>query len=107
LWIDHLRVNGFSVEPINVQNPDNYRQRLGIPKELTSCHTAEVGNYVISGHVPAEDIKRLLDERPDAKGLAVGGMPMGSPGMEGPRKDPYDVLLLKKDGTTSIFRSYR
>ncbi len=95
------------MEPINVQDPDVYRRRLGVPKKLASCHTAEVENYVISGHVPAEDIKRLLDERPDVKGLAVGGMPAGSPGMDGDRRDPYDVLLLNKDGTTSIFRSYR
>jgi len=95
------------VEPINVQEPDDYRRRLGIPKELASCHTAEVEGYVIGGHVPAEDIKRLLEERPDVKGLAVRGMPLGSPGMEGNRHEPFDVLLLKKDGTTSIFRSYR
>ena len=106
-WIDHLRVNGFSLEPVNVLEPDEYRQRLGIPRELASCHFAEVGDYVVGGHVPAEDINRLLDERPDALGLAVGGMPAGSPGMEGDRKDPYDVLLLKKDGTSSVFQSYR
>lgn len=102
-----MRVNGFSVKPINVDDPDLYRSRLGIPRSLASCHIAEVGEYVIGGHVPAEDVKRLLKEKPEAKGLAVGGMPAGSPGMEGNRSDPYDVLLLKNDGKTTVFNSYR
>jgi hypothetical protein len=95
------------VKPINVDDPDVYRQRMGIPKSLASCHTAEVEGYVIEGHVPVEDMRRLLEQRPEAKGLVVAGMPAGSPGMEGARRDPYDVLLLKNDGTTSVFKSYR
>jgi hypothetical protein len=94
------------VKPIDVEDPDVYRVRFGIPKNLASCHTAMVEGYVIGGHVPAEDIKRLLSERPDVKGLAVAGMPLGSPGMESARRDPYDVLLLQTDGTTSVFSSY-
>ena len=95
------------MEPIDVKDKDVHRRRLGVPGELASCHTGEVDGYVIEGHVPAEDVRRLLDERPKAKGLVVAGMPAGSPGMEGPRTDPYDVLLLKNDGTTEVFRSYR
>jgi hypothetical protein len=95
------------VKPINVDDPDEYRRRMGIPKDFASCHTAEVEGYVIEGHVPVEDIRRLLEQRPEAKALVVPGMPAGSPGMEGARRDPYDVLLLKHDGTTSVFKSYR
>jgi hypothetical protein len=94
------------VKPIDVEDSDVYRVRFGITKNLASCHTAMVEGYVIGGHVPAEDIKRLLSERPDVKGLAVAGMPAGSPGMDGNRRDPFDVLLLKKDGSTSVFNSY-
>jgi hypothetical protein len=94
------------VKPIDVEDSDVYRVRFGITKNLASCHTAMVEGYVIGGHVPAEDIKRLLSERPNVKGLAVAGMPAGSPGMDGNRRDPFDVLLLKKDGSTSVFNSY-
>lgn len=94
------------MEPINVEDPGVYRSRLGIHRNLASCHTAEVEGYVIEGHVPAADIKKLLKQRPKAKGLVVAGMPAGSPGMEGSRSDPYDVLLLQMDGTTSVFSSY-
>ncbi len=94
------------MEPIDVENKDVHRRRLGVPGALASCHTAEVDGYVIEGHVPAEDIKRLLDQRPKVKGLVVAGMPAGSPGMDSNRRDPYDVLLLQTDGTTSIFSSY-
>lgn len=95
------------MKPFNVDDTDAHKRRLGIPKNLSSCHTAEVEGYVIEGHVPVEDIKRLLAQRPKVKGLVVPGMPAGSPGMEGNRKDPYDVLLLENDGTTSVFQSYR
>jgi hypothetical protein len=106
LWIDHLRANGFRVKPIDVEDKDVYRRRFGVPGELASCHTAMVDGYVIEGHVPAEDIKRFLSERPDVKGLAVAGMPAGSPGMDGVRHDPYDVLIIQKDGSSSVFSSY-
>ena len=95
------------MEPVNVGNPEAYRARYGIPRALGACHTAVVEGYAIEGHVPARDIKRLLAERPKARGLAVPGMPAGSPGMEGGGRVPYDVLLVKPDGTTAVFQRYR
>lgn len=106
-WIDHLRAAGFTVEATDVADTTPVAQRLGVPAELRSCHTAEVGNYAIEGHVPAADIRHLLAERPDAVGLAVPGMPVGSPGMEiGDRRDPYQVLLFADDGTSRVFSQY-
>jgi hypothetical protein len=104
-WIDHLEDNGFNVEVHDRQNMKPVKDSLGIPRHLQSCHTAEVGGYLVEGHVPAGDIKRLLEERPAIKGLAVPGMPMGSPGMEGPRKDPYDVLAFDEVGNPSVYSS--
>lgn len=105
--MDHLRANGFRVKPVNVQDPETYRRRHGIPDRAGGCHTGVIDGYAIEGHVPARDIKRLLAERPHAAGLAVPGMPIGSPGMEqGPRIDPYDVILVGKDGRTSVYASY-
>ncbi len=78
----------------------------GVPSQLRSCHTALVQGYVIEGHVPAREIKRLLAERPKARGLAVPGMPRGSPGMEGPRSDPYEVLLIGNDGKSVVYQKY-
>jgi hypothetical protein len=95
------------VEPVNVSNPEAYRARYGIPRALGACHTAVVEGYAIEGHVPARDIKRLLAERPKARGLAVPGMPAGSPGMEGGGRVRYDVLLVGNDGKTTVYRSYR
>jgi hypothetical protein len=109
-WVAHLEANGFVVKSYDIGN-DEMRARLGLPAKYGSCHTARVGGYVVEGHVPASDIQRLLRERPAALGLAAPGMPVGSPGMDGPayggRKDPYDVLLVRKDGGASVFRSYR
>ena len=82
---------------------DSIKQQQGVPAQLGSCHTALVEGYVIEGHVPADDIRRLLKEKPVAAGLAVPGMPMGSPGMEGPRKDPYNVLLFNRSGDVAIY----
>jgi hypothetical protein len=108
-WVTHLEGHGFAVRVSDVGNT-GMRGRLGIPAALGSCHTALVGGYAIEGHVPARDIQRLLAERPPAIGLAVPGMPIGSPGMDGPayggRRDRYDVLLLRKDGSTSVFASH-
>ena len=105
-WVKHLEANGFAVN-VNAADPsmlDRIKRQSGIGEELASCHTAKIGGYVIEGHVPAPDIKRLVAERPDALGLTVPGMPAGSPGMEqGAETEPYDVLLIKKDGTTEIF----
>ena len=105
-WVKHLEANGFAVS-VNAADPsmlDRIKRQSGIGEELASCHTAKIGTYVIEGHVPAPDIKRLVAEQPDALGLTVPGMPVGSPGMEqGAETEPYDVLLIKKDGTTEIF----
>ena len=102
-WIDHLRANGFTVRALDVSNNDAARKGAGIPAALGSCHTALVNGYAIEGHVPAQDIKRLLKERPKAIGLTVPGMPMGSPGMEGPRSEPYNVLLIDQQGGTTVY----
>jgi len=109
LWVEHLQANGFAVQVHDVGNTAA-RKRLGMPEKLGSCHTARVAGYVIEGHVPASDIQRLLKDKPQALGLAVPGMPMGSPGMDGPeykgRKDPYAVLLVQRDGSTRTFSRY-
>jgi Cu/Ag efflux protein CusF len=109
LWVEHLQAHGFKVQMRDVGNTAA-RKRLGMPEKLGSCHSATVGGYVIEGHVPAADIRRLLKERPVALGLSVPGMPIGSPGMDGPeyngRKDAYDVLLVQKDGSTRSFQRY-
>ncbi len=106
-WATHLTENGLSANEIKVDNVAQYKKQFGIPEELYSCHTGMVGGYVIEGHVPAEDVNRLLKEKPDIKGLALGGMPIGSPGMEmGDRKDRYDVIAIKKDGSTYVFSTH-
>jgi hypothetical protein len=108
-WVEHLQSQGFVVRVHDVGNTAA-RKRLGMPEQLGSCHTARIGTYVIEGHVPAQDIRRLLREKPMALGLAVPGMPIGSPGMDGPqykgRKDPYSVLLVQRDGSTRTFNQY-
>jgi hypothetical protein len=109
-WVAHLEANGLRVRAHDVGNT-GMRGRLGIPVALGSCHTARVAGYALEGHVPAGDVQRLLKTRPVAIGLAVPGMPVGSPGMDGPayggRRDPYQVLLVAKDGSSSVFNSYR
>ena len=94
-WVDHLKAEGFAVEVIESAALNQVKARLGVPNDLAACHTAEVAGYVIEGHVPAVAIWRLLSEKPQAKGLAVPGMPVGSPGMEvaGAQADVYDVVL--------------
>lgn len=108
LWVDHLKEAGFPVEVRDSEDVTPVKQRLGVPYGKGSCHTAEIAGYFIEGHVPAEDIKRLLAEKPDAKGLVLPGMPMGSPGMEGPEGTarPYTVELVGRDGTTSPFSQH-
>lgn len=105
-WVKHLQQAGFAVKAENVANPSDYRAKFGIPNNLGSCHTGFVKGYALEGHVPAADIKRLLAEKPKAKGLAVPAMPLGSPGMEGPRKDPFDVLLVQSNGRHSVYNHY-
>ena len=105
-WVKHLEADGFTVK-VNAAEPStlaSLKRQAGIGDKLASCHTAMIDGYVIEGHVPGTDIKRLVAERPQAIGLAVPGMPVGSPGMEqGAEFEPYDVLLIKKDGTTETF----
>jgi len=108
-WIAHMEKNGFRASVADEGN-DAARARLGVAQKFASCHTALVQGYVIEGHVPVADILRLLKEKPRALGLAVPGMPIGSPGMDGPayggRRDAYQVLLIQKDGSAEIFTSY-
>ena len=103
-WVTHLRQAGFRVTVANVPDVTPTARRLGVPDDLRSCHTASVGGYAIEGHVPAADIRRLLRERPAASGLAVPGMPMGSPGLEhgGPRQ-AYQTILFTRAGRRSVF----
>lgn len=105
-WVRHLQDNGFEVEAINRSDMSDVKSEAGVPRQLASCHTAVIGGYVIEGHVPAPDIKRLLEERPDVAGLTVPGMPMGSPGMEGHRQDKYEVLTFTRSGDTTTFSRY-
>ena len=94
------------MKPQDVKDPETYRARFGIPRALGACHTAMIEGYAIEGHVPAREIKRLLADRPKARGLAVPGMPPGSPGMESDRPQPYDVLLVLPDGTHKVYAPY-
>jgi len=105
-WIKHLEQNGFEVAAYNSQNMPAVKRQIGVKPRYQSCHTAMVDGYYIEGHVPADDIKRLLSKKPDAVGLAVPGMPTGSPGMEGNRKDAYSVLLISKEGDQKVFNQY-
>jgi hypothetical protein len=106
-WVEHMKKAGFTVEVREVEDVSPTRERLGVPDSLRSCHTSEIGGYVIEGHVPAADVKRLLAAKPKAAGLAVPGMVMGSPGMEhGDHKEPYQVVLFDKSGKTKIFAAH-
>ncbi len=106
-WIDHLKANGFAVRSHDTRDVAQHKLRLGIPAGYDSCHTAEVGGYVIEGHVPAKDIRRLLKEKPAARGLTVPGMPVGSPGMEqGHHQEAYDVILLDRNGKPRVYSRY-
>ena len=105
VWVERLRDAGFQVEVNDVDNLNSVKQRVGLPYGMGSCHTAEVDGYFVEGHVPVADIKRLLRERPQAKGIAVPGMPVGSPGMEVPsgQVQPYDVMLVGRDGSATVY----
>jgi hypothetical protein len=106
-WVAHLTTYGFDVEAIDVADLGRVKSENGVPEQFGACHTALVGGYFVEGHVPAEDVARLLEERPSIAGLAVPGMPIGSPGMEGPNPEPYDVLAVAADGGVSVFASHR
>lgn len=105
-WISHLEANGFKVNAIDTKDMYQVKKDAGLHFGLGSCHTGIVDGYTIEGHVPASDIKRLLAERPAVRGLAVPGMPMGSPGMEGPRRDRYSVLTFDDSGKTTVFSTH-
>ena len=108
LWIEHMRKAGFQVEVRDSDNVNPVKERVGVPLGKGSCHTAEIGGYFVEGHVPVEDIKRLLAEKPDAKGLLLPGMPAGSPGMEMPdgTTEAYTVELVARDGSTTAFAQH-
>jgi hypothetical protein len=108
-WVEHMRDEGFRVETEDVSAPElvEAKHERGVPRDLFACHTARVEGYVVEGHVPADEVRRLLKEEPDVTGLAVAGMPVGSPGMEvGDRQEPYDVVAFEADGQRSVFAAY-
>lgn len=107
-WVDHMRENGFEVATVDVPEYDALARKKaesGVPNDLGSCHTATLAGYTVEGHVPARVVRRLLRERPDVRGIAVPGMPIGSPGMEGPNPKPYDVIAFRKDGSRVVYET--
>jgi hypothetical protein len=105
-WIEHLIKHGYRVDAKDTPAMAEIKRTLGVPPALTACHTAVVNGYLIEGHVPAADIAKLLKEKPKVAGLAVPGMPMGAPGMEGPGQQHYQVLAFDKNGKARVFASY-
>jgi hypothetical protein len=108
-WVERMNLAGFKTEVnfVNNETLGSIKLQLGISSELSSCHTATIGSYFVEGHVPAEDIRRLLFEKPKALGLSVPGMPIGSPGMEmGSNKEPFETLLVFEDGKTQVFNKH-
>ena len=104
MWVEHMEAAGFDVESVDRDDMGAVKDSLGVPSHLSSCHTGVIGDYVVEGHVPAEHVARMLEEAPDAEGLAVPGMPVGSPGMEmGDRRDPYDVVVFDEAGDGAVF----
>ena len=102
-WIEHVRANGYAVRAFDVEDLDGVKATAGVPVALRSCHTAYVGGYVVEGHVPADVIRRLLAEHPAVAGLAVPGMPIGAPGMEGSPSQHFDVIAFERGGTTRVY----
>jgi hypothetical protein len=105
-WVEHMQARGFKVAATNHPDMAPVKKELGVHDPLISCHTAKIGDYVIEGHVPADDVLRLLREKPAVAGIAAPGMPMGSPGMEGPYTDKYDVVTFDKSGATKVFATH-
>ena len=106
-WVDYVKARGYVVTVNDVTDLAPVKQELGVPRGATSCHTAVIGGYVVEGHVPVEDITRLLAEKPkDVLGITVPGMPIGSPGMEGPNAERYQTLAVKKDGKLMVFAEH-
>lgn len=102
-WVEHLEQNGFKAEVVDMPDLSSVKTKYGVAPEHQSCHTAVVGDYTVEGHVPADVIMKMLNEKPAIAGLAVPGMPMGSPGMEGATKEPYDVLTFDRAGKTTVY----
>ena len=103
-WVDYLRAEGFDVRVVDTEDVTPAARQAGVPDDLRSCHTATVAGYAVEGHVPAADIRKLLEERPDAAGIAVAGMPIGSPGMEQDNvRQPYETILFARDGGRQLF----
>jgi hypothetical protein len=104
-WVEHMQANGFDVKAINVDDIDKVKRERGVPAEAASCHTAIVNGYVVEGHVPADAVQKMLKEKPSIAGIAVPGMPMGSPGMEVPggQKEAFNVVSFDKSGKTAIY----
>lgn len=105
-WVEHMKASGFPVVTHDTDDVAIHKARLGVPMRMGSCHTAEVSGYVVEGHVPASDVKRLLSEKPRAKGLVSPGMPQSAPGMDMPGNAPYEILLVGNDGRTSTFAQH-
>lgn len=106
-WVEHVRANGFDPVVRDMEDVTPIAAKAGVPDEARSCHTALIDGYFVEGHVPASDIRKLLRERPNARGIAVPGMPIGSPGMEqGGQRDPYDTLLITGNGSSKIFMKH-
>ena len=106
-WVKHLEAHGFATKVTDIEDMTQVKSKYGVPGRLQSCHTGVVNGYVLEGHVPAADVQRLLKERPTVVGVAVPGMPVGSPGMEvGSTVQPYDVLTFNKQGQTTVFASH-
>jgi hypothetical protein len=108
LWVEHMRGNGFNVRTTDMNDVSEIKKSRGVPEKVQSCHTAVVNGYVVEGHVPAADVQRMLKEKPAIAGIAVGGMPVGSPGMEypGTKAQPYDVVSFDKSGATRVFAKH-
>ncbi len=108
VWVDHVEEHGFTTETRKTDAVNAIKEEAGLPRDLVSCHTGFIDGYLIEGHVPASDIQRLLEERPDAAGLSVPRMPIGSPGMEieGEGREAFDVVLFRRDGSREVFNHY-
>ncbi|BAQ63721.1 DUF411 domain-containing protein [Geminocystis sp. NIES-3709] len=107
-WMAHMKKHGFEVTDIKTENIDAIKQKNNLPSQLASCHTAIINGYVMEGHIPADDIKRFLSQKPKMKGLAVAGMPIGSPGMESDKiKQPFNVIAFNNKGKSEVFNSYK
>jgi hypothetical protein len=107
-WVEHMRESGYDVATVDLEDYDDLartKAEHGVPNDLGSCHTAVVDGYTVEGHVPAAVVAKLLEERPDVRGIAVPGMPIGSPGMEGPNPQPYDVIAFRRDGSRVVYES--